>query len=265
MSRQAIEALRAERELVLALAASLTDDEWALPSDCEGWRVQEVIAHMAAVFHSIADPASIEQGTSTDVEANAEVPIAVRRTWTPAQVLAEYVEWSDKGIAALAAMQEYPLNETEIPLGNLGTHPMHLLANALVFDHYCHLRWDLLAPNGPLARDPLPSDDLRLQPTMEWMLAGLPQMCPEVRDLVRRPINFEFTGPGGGSWVLAPVHDGAATFVPGADPDAAATVTSSTHDFVCWGTKRRDWRDMAVTVTGDRDHAAAVLDAINVI
>ena len=44
----------------------------------------------------------------------------------------------------------------------------------------------------------------------------------------------------------------------------APTVHTTVHDFVSWGTKRSDWRDV---VTGDTDNAdlATVLDAINII
>ena len=44
-----------------------------------------------------------------------------------------------------------------------------------------------------------------------------------------------------------------------------ATISSSAHDFVSWGTQRRNWRDLGVTIDGDTDYAAAVLDAMNVI
>ncbi len=150
MSKLAIDALRAERQLVLELAESLSPADWQTPSDCAGWRVQDVIAHMAATFHSIADPSSNGDGDpgTNDAEKLAEIPVGVRRSWSSADVLSEYSEWSTKAIDALASMQEPPLADMIIPLANLGSHPMHILANALVFDHYCHLRHDLLAPNG---------------------------------------------------------------------------------------------------------------------
>lgn len=47
--------------------------------------------------------------------------------------------------------------------------------------------------------------------------------------------------------------------------DVAATVTSSAHDFVSWGTTRRGWREMGVRIDGDEHYGAAVLDAINII
>ena len=120
-----------EQARALELFRSLSAEEWAAPSDCAGWRVQDVAAHMGAVFHTIADPGSIDGGTSPDVEANAEVPVGARKDWTSAEVLADYEEWSAKGREALVALQGQGVATTVVPLANLGSHPLHLLANAL--------------------------------------------------------------------------------------------------------------------------------------
>ena len=266
MTTEAITALDAEHARALELFGSLSPEEWAAPSDCAGWRVQDVAAHMAAVFQTIADPGSVEGAAGPDVEANAEVPVGARRDWTSADVLADYEAWSEKGRAALVALQAPGVATTVVPLANLGSHPLHLLANALVFDHYCHLRWDIAAPNGPVVRD-LPQDPAVLTETMTWMLTGLPQMCTSALAVVDRPVTLVFEGPGGGDWTLQPPsEDGALTaVVDGWDDGAAAVVRSTPHDFVCWGTKRRDWRSMAVTLEGDQGYAAQVLDAFNVI
>ena len=202
MTTEAISALDAEQARALELFRSLSAEEWAAPSDCAGWRVQDVAAHMGAVFHTIADPGSIDGGSSPDVEANAEVPVGARKDWTSAEVLADYEEWSAKGREALVALQGQGVATTVVPLANLGSHPLHLLANALVFDHYCHLRWDIAAPNGPVARD-LPQDPAVLTETMTWMLAGLPQMCTDALSVVDRPVTLVFDGPGGGRLVAA--------------------------------------------------------------
>jgi uncharacterized protein (TIGR03083 family) len=266
MTTEAITALDAEQARALELFGSLTPDEWAAPSDCAGWRVQDVATHMGAVFQTIADPGSIEGGTGPDVEANAEVPVDARRDWTSAEVVANYEEWSGKGREALVALQGPGIGTTVVPLANLGSHPLHLLANALVFDHYCHLRWDIAAPNGPVARD-LPQDPAVLAETMAWMLAGLPQMCTAALSVVDRPVALVFDGPGGGDWTLQPPSEvgGLTAVVDGRDDGAAAVVRSTAHEFVCWGTKRRDWRSMDVTIEGDQGYAAQVLDAFNVI
>src|SRR5436853_101992 len=65
-----------------------------------------------------------------------------------------------------------------IALGDLGTHPLHLVANAFAFDHYSHLRVDLLAPGGPLERPAPPVTGDQLAAVADWILAGIPQMSP---------------------------------------------------------------------------------------
>lgn len=265
MSKQAMAALELERELALGLIDSLTEAEWALPSDCAGWRVQDVVAHMSAVYKSLAGgTVASDPDHPGDAERSADAAVAERRGWSTAEVAAEYREWSAKGVAALGAMNDEPMASTVIPLGNLGQHPMHILANAIVFDHYCHLRHDLVQPGGPLARPALPSDDARLAPIVEWMLGGLPQMCAAELAAVDRPLNLVFEGPGGGTWAVRPGTP-FVTVTPGAADDAVATATSNAHDFVSWGTKRRSWRDLGVRLAGDEAYAASVLDAVNVI
>src|SRR5439155_797507 len=129
-------------------------------------------------------------------------------------------------------------------MGDLGTHPMSLTPGIFLFDGYCHLRNDILKPNGPIDRPEPPRDEKRLRPTFEWMLAGLPWMCASQLAFVDRPINLVLTGVGSGSWSIGPGgEDGRLLVCEGAAPDAAATVTSDGHDFVIWGTKRRPWRD----------------------
>lgn len=264
MSKPAIDALRSEQQRALELVRSLTADEWEAPSGCSGWRVQDVVTHMGAVFHSIADPSSIEGGTSDDVERNAEVPVQARRSWAPEQVVAEYEEWSERGIAALAGMQEPPMADMVIPLANLGSHPMHLLANAIVFDHYCHLRHDIGAAVPRAAA--LPHDPASLAATLEWMLAGLPQMCAAaLAEAPAQPVVLAFDGPGGGTYTLAP---GSPLWTVGEGATSGAAVARTTvHDFVSWGTKRSDWRACVQLDGADGVGAsvAAVLDAINVI
>ena len=78
------------------------------------------------------------------------------------------------------------MSETMLPMGDLGTHPMAIMPSTFLFDNYCHLRNDILKPNGPIDRPEPPRDEKRLAPTIEWMLAGLPWMCADAAR-VRRP------------------------------------------------------------------------------
>jgi hypothetical protein len=189
-----------------------------------------------------------------DVEQDMELAVATRKDWSAADVLADYESLSAQALDVMASLQDEPLASTLIPMKNLGSHPMHLVPNAFAFDHYCHLRVDILKPTGPIDRPALPRDELRLTPTIEWMLAGLPQMCEEaLAKVVTAPVSIELTGPG------------ASTLRLGGDGDTAATIRSSTHDFVVWGTQRRPWRELDVTIEGDVELGSAVADNINII
>jgi uncharacterized protein (TIGR03083 family) len=266
MSKPAMIALKVEIDRAKNLFAALTAEQWALPSGCTDWRVQDVACHMASVFHQIADPTSIAGGEGKDAEVDAEVPVQARKSWTPMQVMAEYNEWAEKGLAALNAMQEEPTASMVIPMANLGSHPLHILGNAIVFDHYCHLRHDI--GHAISAARNLPRDEAALSATLEWMLAGTPEMCAPALASCSVGVNLVFEGPAASAFAITPPASGAGLWsvVPGANP-AFASATGTAHDFVSWATKRAQWSDH-VTLSGDpgaQAGATATLDALNII
>lgn len=263
MSQQGVEGLRAERADTLVILRSLTDDEWDAPSGCEGWAVRDVVAHMGSILHGVIDP-SLMPDVSSGTEAAMEGPVAERRAWTTAEVLDEYETYSGQLDAVVVMAQDPPMSETVLPLGDLGTHPMSIFASMFCFDNYCHLRHDILGPRGPIDRAEPPRDDTRVGATVEWMLAGLPWMSQSTLHVVDRPVVLVLTGPGGGTWTIAPGgEDGRVSVTEGVAGDPAATITSEAHDFVAWATRRRPWTD-CVTIEGDEPYASTVLDAIHV-
>ncbi len=264
MSALGVEGLRAERDAILEIGKSLSADEWNAPSDCDGWAVRDVVAHMASVLHGVVDP-SVMPDLSGGTEQAMELPVADRRSWSIDEVLAEYETYSGQIADLSATLQDPPMSDTLLPMGDLGTHPMSMTPGIFLFDGYCHLRNDILKPNGPIDRPEPPRDEKRLRPTLEWMVAGLPWMCASQLAFVDRPIVLEVTGVGGGTWTIGPGGDDGRVLVSeGATGDAAATVTTDSHDFVIWGTKRRPWRDLA-QVSGDTGYAERVLDGIKII
>ena len=254
MTEAAIPALWTLRDAALVLAKSLTDAEWNLPSDCAGWSVRDVYAHMAGSLHGLVDPSFMRMGDDpNDMEAAQEIGVSERRSQPVADILAEYEEFSAKAFENFAGMQGNDVGAMEIPMGNLGTHPLHILANAFVFDSYCHLRNDLIAPFGPLDRASPAATAEILGPIVEWMMAGLPQMCNDALAFMDRPVQLVLDGPGGGVFCIGP------------EGEPTATITSTPDAFVRWGTQRRTWRDESVTISGDEPYGARVADACNII
>ena len=117
MTKQAMAALaRPSGRGPIELAQSLSAEEWATPSDCDGWRVQDVFAHMATVFHQVADPSATPADATGDAEATAELmlvpaagPDAPRRSWPST--------WSGarRRIVALGGLQEPPMADVVDP------------------------------------------------------------------------------------------------------------------------------------------------------
>jgi uncharacterized protein (TIGR03083 family) len=259
VTEQAVEALKAGQADVLDVARSLSAEEWSAPSACAGWRVQDVVAHLACTLRSVAEPGTLPPGVDGDLQATQEVGVAERREWSPERVLAEYEDLAPRALEVLTGLQAPGVAETVVPIEDAGQFPLHLVANALAFDHYCHLGKDILRPLGPIDRPAPPDDDLRLGATLAWLLAGLPQMPgPAIVDAVRHPVVLTLTGPAGGTWTISP----GVTVTGGAAGEAVATVESSTPEFVVWSTHRQPWRDCGVRIDGDRAEAERVLDAI---
>ncbi len=263
MSREAVGSVARSIDEVKALISMLNDEEWARPSGCAGWSVKDLVAHMSSNYKEVVEP-SPPPAEPIDLPAERAMDLLVepRKEWSNEQVRDEYLAYCDGALAVLTAIQDEPAASTVIPLADLGSYPMHQLADAFAFDHYCHLRVDLLAPTGPLDHTVVPVDDALLAPAVGWMLAGVPQMQPGLEQHLTGRLRLELTGPGGGAWDL--VRDGDAIVVgaPSGEPDA--TVTSDAHDFVLWGTVRMPWRQ-ACTVAGDESVAATFLDALNIV
>jgi len=265
MSERGVEAFRADRDEVLKIAKTLSAEEWAMASDCDGWRIQDVVAHMANVCRTVVDPGSLAPGVPGDLEATQAAQAEAHRSWTADEVLADYEDLSGKALESVVGLQAPGMAETVIPIENAGHYPLHMVVNAFAFDHYCHLRFDVLRPNGPIDRPVPPSDDTRLGASLEWLLAGLPQMAADpMRDTVTRPVALALTGPGGGTWTIHPAAgDGLVQMADGVEGEVAATITSTTDDFILWGTHRRHWTERSVELSGDETYAAQVIDAIH--
>ncbi|MFI1294381.1 maleylpyruvate isomerase family mycothiol-dependent enzyme [Streptomyces sp. NPDC020792] len=267
MTEAALRAARANVDEIAALIDWIGDDGWTRPSACAGWRVVDMIAHLGAVATSIVAPTPPDPDAPpmpAERERQHDVLVDRRRSWSVEEVVGEWRTNTPKLLAALAGLQQGEAAAKEVTLPGLGTYPQHMLANALAFDTFCHLRNDLLRPAGPLELDLPEPDDDRVRPAVEWMLAGLPQMQgPELTTTVVAPITLELDGPGATTVTVLPAEAGGLLgVVPGDGGDVR--VRSSATAFVRWGTTRDGWREHA-TVVGRAELATPFLDTLNII
>ncbi len=260
MAPDGIDALRQERAALLSFCRQLDDDEWHTPSAAQGWRVQDVVAHMGSGCHALFSPDVMALLRSTDIEGTNDRMVDRRRDWTAGRTLDEYERWSARVLVLAGAVVRTPLAGMRVRLAELGRFPARLvLGGALVFDHHTHLRHDI----APVLSRPVPGTDAnRMAVVLEWMFAVLSNQLRAARPAwLQRPLAISLDGPGGGTWRVDP--DGSVT--PAVVSDAVTRISGTALQFPEWGTQRVGWRDRDITITGDTDYGAQFLDAVNVV
>jgi uncharacterized protein (TIGR03083 family) len=257
-----IAAVRKERDDLVAFCRTLSPEEWAKPSQCEGWTVQDVVSHMAAIAHGVFTPWMFKFMTTKKLERNNDADVETRRSRTPQEVLAEYEKWSSRMVKLLALGQRPPLAKAPFKVGELGVYPMAMVASASVFDTYLHLHDDMAPALGRTLPPPGPGT---IAVVNEWVLEGVPKMCKEALSFMDRPVTITLDGPGG-SWGIVPSPGGKPGRIqPAPVAGSAATITANPNEFALWTTHRRPWRDQDVKIEGDEDYATRILDAIRVV
>ena len=231
-----LEAIEADRKALLALCAEIPDSVWTKDSGCPGWSVQDVMSHMACSFWLAVDPSRLPDPEGLPAERAADLYVESRRSMTPQQVVADYKSVSLRGLEVLAAVEG---QDVDIPLGDVGTYPASVVPTAFAFEHYVHIRCDLLSPGGPLRAEPPASDELRLAPTLDWIEASVPQQNADLLGRMDKAAEIRLTGAG------------ARTLCVGG-AEVAAHITSDSQAFVRWVTQRGTWDDLGVRAEGDR-------------
>ena len=254
-----VDSVRADRDALLELLSTMPLPLWEAPSGCPGWTVKDLLAHLDAMYWRLVDRSQLPDSRGLPTERAADRDVASRATWDPSRLLADYVEVSDRALSALELLRTV---DDPVPLGDLGTFPASMLADGYAFDHYIHIRADLLAPRGPVDAPPPPSDELRMGPTVAWILAALPQQCAAAIAALGGPVELVLTGPGGGHFVLHP--GGQVVSGDGARTETVASISCSTPELVWWSTGRATWADLEVYTAGDPVTLAVLRDRIHV-
>lgn len=189
----ALAGLRADRYALLTLGAGLSAEQWAQPSGCPGWTLQDVVAHLAGLFWLATDPGTLPDRGDLGTEAAQEIYVGARRSMTAAENLADYEKVSASALDLFASIAGI---DTEIDLGDFGTYPANALPLGYTFDHYLHIRADLFGPRGALSQGAPPSDELRLGPALDWVDLALPQQARHALAELDGTVTVQVTGPG---------------------------------------------------------------------
>lgn len=267
MTATAVHALERLSDYVLGLADKISPEGWDKPSACPGWSVHDVIIHLTATLREVAEPLTLPPGVNGDIEATNDRHVEHFRNQTPAQTMENYRRLLPAALSELRKMQAPSDRDVLIDFDNAGKYPAHLVADSLVFDHYCHLRHDLSEPRGPLENAVIPATREFLEPSITWLMAGLPQMSPEsLAAVLREPVRIFLSGAGGSSWVLSRTIDGHVRAERSDDKKVAATIITDADAFILWGTHRVTPAGAAplLAVRGDRALGRLVQQHIHV-
>src|ERR1700746_2074133 len=237
MSDAGIAGMRSAAGDLVDIGRGLNDSEWQTPSAAAGWLVRDVISHIGCLLELLQAAVRGEAMPDSRIEPLNDGMVAERRGWDNTRILENVQKQLEEAIAMFIPLQDAPMASVEAPMLDLGTYPLHAIADMFTFDMTTHLRYDILVPRGPITPQLPPLDELRLTPSMSWLLGGIPKMQPTLVGHLTAPLALRLTGPAAQE-VLISANADAITVRPldSAADNAAATLTSTSEDFLAWST-----------------------------
>ncbi len=120
----------------------LVANEWALPTECPGWSVQDQLSHLIGVERMVmgqpapAWDATLGEHVKNDFAAMNEPWVAVRRSWPGDMVLAEFTDVTEQRLAALSALSDEEW--AVVGFSPVGEVPYARFMETRVFDSWVH-------------------------------------------------------------------------------------------------------------------------------
>ena len=127
---------------IVELGGQLDDAEWALPSECPGWTVKDLVSHMVGTERSLLGERAPDDGgpraahVHNDMGATNERWVAERRRRPAGAVLEEFAEVTARRLSVLEAMTpEQFAAPTPSPVGEV---PYRTFMEVRVMDCWVH-------------------------------------------------------------------------------------------------------------------------------
>lgn len=264
---------------VIDLGRSCGPEDFARPTSCPGWTVQDHIAHVAAVEAYLDGGEHVEVELTERAHLKSEFTewmehgVQLRRTRTGQEVVGELETLLQNRLATLANPDLTLDTPARGPMGS--TMPLGRLLELRMGDIWVHeqdLREVLLRP-GDL-------DTAAAAVFMDWIVTGFPTLVAKRLELAEGDtVILDCTGPvtARAGVRMVPAEDGSllphplftgdvdtpgenTTRVLKAGP--TTTITLSTDALTRRAAGRRATADTAYRVVGDDELAARVLDAL---
>jgi len=157
-----IDTLAEEWDSIAVLGSSLASEEWDLPSECPGWRVRDVLAHLMGTERSLLGEAPPEalanppDHVRNTTGATNEAWVSSRRHVPGFGLLAEFVEVTSQ---RLAELRSWPAERFEqLGPSPLGTVNYREFMNVRVLDCWVHEQDIRVATGRPGGRAGAPAE-----------------------------------------------------------------------------------------------------------
>jgi uncharacterized protein (TIGR03083 family) len=186
------------RRLGALMAGLADDDDWQRPTDCAGWTVHDVVAHLVGAAESNARVRELLRQMrlgrrllpgAPDVDGMNAVQVEERRATPSAALVAALADAGARGVRRRRRLPA-PLRALRVPFGPpLGTRPLgYLMDRIYTRDAWMH-RVDLARATGrPLQLTAEHDGRIVADVVSEWATAH------------GRSFHLTLSGPAGGSW-----------------------------------------------------------------
>lgn len=243
-------------ESTLALVTDLTPEQWATPTDCPGWSVQDVVAHLAHLESVLARGVveTTAPGGSEIVSAYTESGVAERRGRPPADDVAELRDALQRRLEQLADLPDDPEESAPVTPGGVAWSWDVLLRNRTI-DAWVHEQDIRRALDRPGGFDGTAAQVV----TMAFSFAMPFVLGKRVKPVPGTTVRWDVTGPVPVDLAVRVGDDGRAARIEGFD-GAVTTLRLSSEAFTTLAAGRRTADGLEVEIEGDQLVGRAVLD-----
>ncbi len=249
---------------VLALLRSLDADDWSRPTDCPGWDVRAVVAHLAHLEAATAgwpqptvEVPEAERLTSPMSRYTEQGPLA-RASWSGEAVLDELEAAAAERLAALRA--DPPTDPAGAPPHTPAgiPWPWETLLSNRPFDVWIHEQDVRRAVDRPGGYDGPPAAH-----AVEVLARSLPFVVGKrVAPPAGTTVVLRVTGPQALERAVQVGDDGRAAELDPAPADPTVALTLDTETFVVLAAGRRRLDQVSVDIAGDQALGEQVLASL---
>lgn len=256
-----VNAWRESAAAINALLPTLDEDDWSKPTDCPGWTVKDIAAHLAHLENELATGvvASADPSMKELVSDYTQAGVDARRDHTAEELLAEFAEAIEVRELDLNDLTDDPESPAPVTPGGISWSWDTLLRNRAI-DVWVHEQ-DIrraVGQSGGLGSAGAQVTATTFQMAMPFVIGK------KVRPAPGTTVAWHVTGEIPFDLLVAVGADGRAKPVKAIDGRPQASLTLSTEAFTVLGAGRRTADQLDVAIGGDHELAQAVLRAMPV-